>query len=585
MKLILTFLLLASTTLFSEIIPPDRRIDWSPGIPGGYPEKIVEVDVMDHGAIGDGLTDDSNAFIDAIKAIPEAGGALFIPEGTYLIKNELVVTKGVLFRGEGFDKTRLLFDLGERRENCIKFVKYDRGDWIEVLEGYAKGSRELVVQNSALFQVDDYVEIQQENDSSLMYTKPEWNVQYAQNAVGQIAKIESIKNDSTLVLNRPLYITYNAELLPQIRTINMVEYPGVEDLYIERLDAGAGDNIQMRYVVYGRVQRIESNMTYQRHLYLGEVYACEVRNNYMHHAHDYGDGGHGYGVQAIRHTSDCLIIDNVFQHLRHSIVVSIGASGNVFACNFSTERDPQRFLCDLSLHGFYCNANLFESNVVEEIDISDYWGPVGPGNTLLRNVITHEDVDINDSSHGQNLVGNVFRKGLVKISSSVKETLMHGNVVAGTAYWNPAIEDHNVPVSYFLTEKPDFLANSPWPLFGPDVEGDHQLPAQIRYESGNPITGVKEHLAQTPNDYRLAVYPNPFNPQTTISFDLQQTGHVRIEVYSALGQVVEVLVDGIMPAGRKAVSYQPSTFSASGIYIVRITTESSVLNRKVMFLK
>ena len=74
MKMLLFILALIPTLLFSEIISPDRRIDWSPGIVDNYPDKTAQVDVMDFGAVGDGQTDDSNAFIDAIKAIPSTGG-------------------------------------------------------------------------------------------------------------------------------------------------------------------------------------------------------------------------------------------------------------------------------------------------------------------------------------------------------------------------------------------------------------------------------------------------------------------------------------------------------------------------------
>ena len=68
MKLLLVLLTLAPFLLFSEIISLDRRIDWNPGIPDDYPEKTFQVDVMDFGAVGDGQTDDTNAFISAINA-------------------------------------------------------------------------------------------------------------------------------------------------------------------------------------------------------------------------------------------------------------------------------------------------------------------------------------------------------------------------------------------------------------------------------------------------------------------------------------------------------------------------------------
>ena len=266
------------------------------------------------------------------------------------------------------------------------------------------------------------------------------------------------------------------------------------------------------------------------------------------------------------------------------MMTHVGTSGNVFAYNFSAAREPQR-LCDISLHGHYSNANLFESNVVEEIDISDYWGPIGPHNTFLRNVITQEGVDVKDSSHGQNLVGNVLKRGRINVNSSVNETVLHGNVINGTTQWDDNINDQNIPVSYFLSEKPDFFEDSPWPLFGPDVDAEHKLPAQVRYESGNPITHVQNDIVQTPLDFDLSVYPNPFNPQTTILVDLPKTDKVRLEVYSLTGRLVDVLVDEMMPAGKQAVCFQPSALSASGIYVVRLSVGSEIMDKKITLLK
>lgn len=583
MKWILLLIVL-SNPLLAEIIPPERRINWSPGIPGDVPDKTFVVNVLDYGATGDGRTDDSNAFINATRAIPASGGLLVIPTGSYLIKKTLSVNKGVLFKGEGHDKTRLLFDLSGRGESCIDFVKYERGDWVDVLQGYEKGSRTLYVRHPEKFSAGDFIEMQQENDPDIMYTQSNWKQSWSETAVGQICPLDSIRADGALVLHRPLYFAYREALQPRVRTLGLIEYPGVQDLYIERLDAGDGYTIQMRYVAYGRIQRIESNMTYRTHVYMSECYACEVRNNYIHHAHDYGGGGHGYGVDTIRHTSDCLIIDNVFRYLRHSMMTHVGTSGNVFAYNYSTERETQR-LCDISLHGHYSNANLFESNVVEEIDISDYWGPIGPDNTFLRNVITQEGIDVNDASHGQNLVANVLSRGTIKINAGVKETLSHGNVINGVAQWDDEIDDREVPISYFLTTKPDFLARSPWPLFGPDVTDNSKLPAHIRYESGAPITGVHQQLVQQPIDYQLRIFPNPFNLQTTIAFELPSSEQVRIDVFSVSGQWIAAIVDHMMPAGSHTIHYKPNADSASGIYIVRLRTESSTTSNKVTILK
>ncbi len=72
------------------------------------PTPPNKVDVTDFGAVGDGVTDDSEAFLDALEAV--SGGAVFIPNGRYLITRPLRIDKShVVLRGESRDSTVLFF--------------------------------------------------------------------------------------------------------------------------------------------------------------------------------------------------------------------------------------------------------------------------------------------------------------------------------------------------------------------------------------------------------------------------------------------------------------------------------------------
>jgi len=566
----------------AEIIPPERRIDWNPGITAEEPERNVIEDVMSFGAFGDGITDDSQAFWDAINALTEQGGMLYIPRGTYLIKKKLSIDKGILIKGAGSDKTKLIFDLNKRKENCIEFVKYDRGDYIDVLEGAKKGSEMLIIENASGFKANDFIELRQDNDPDVMYTRSDWNQSWAQQAVGQLFRIKAVNND-TLFLEKSVYLDYQQELNPVVRKLGMVMFPGVEDLSLERLDAGDGHTIQMRYVAYGRVQRIESSMTYRTHVYLSDAIGCEVVQNYLHHSHDYGGGGHGYGVDVIGRSTDNLVMNNVFEYLRHSMMTHVGACGNVFAYNYSHSRHRLR-LCDISIHGHYPYLNLFESNKIHEIDIADYWGPAGPGNTFLRNTIMTEGIDVMDESHHQNVVGNVLEKNNVSVNNHVNGTLTHGNVIGDMTRWDPNIDDHNIPVSLFLTEKPDFWGDQPWPIYGPDVDEQAQLPAEQRFYSGEPVTGVKQQSVTLPHTFRLAVYPNPFNPSSTVSFQLERQTEIEIRVYDINGRIVEKLLDSKLAAGHHSVRFTPKNIS-TGVYLIHIQGDDFSEMRKVSFIR
>jgi hypothetical protein len=68
-----------------------------------------------------------------------------------------------------------------------------------------------------------------------------------------------------------------------------------------------------------------------------------------------------------------------------------------------------------------------------------------------------------------------------------------------------------------------------------------------------------------------SAYPNPFNPATTIPFELTQAGQVRMSVFDLLGRERAVLCDRILPAGEHAATVNGSTWS-SGIYFARLQT-------------
>ncbi|MCP4632620.1 MAG: T9SS type A sorting domain-containing protein [candidate division Zixibacteria bacterium] len=79
-------------------------------------------------------------------------------------------------------------------------------------------------------------------------------------------------------------------------------------------------------------------------------------------------------------------------------------------------------------------------------------------------------------------------------------------------------------------------------------------------------------------------YPNPFNPVTTISYDLANDGEVTLEVYNLMGQKMQTLVNGYESAGKKSITWDASTYSSS-VYFYRLTTEDNVFTKKMTLMK
>jgi hypothetical protein len=70
--------------------------------------------------------------------------------------------------------------------------------------------------------------------------------------------------------------------------------------------------------------------------------------------------------------------------------------------------------------------------------------------------------------------------------------------------------------------------------------------------------------------------PNPFNPRTTIRYDLPVGGHVRLDLYDLRGRLLRRLATGERPAGAHAVLFDAADL-ASGVYLVRLSAPGGAL--------
>jgi len=487
----------ADPAAVNEIIPSDRRVDWSPGVQGGIPEAPIVKVVTDppYNAIPNDGMDDRAAIQAAIRDVYAAGGGtVFLPAGVYDVQTRtesdgaLVLKSGVVVRGEGADRTKIRFNLSAYRDDVagFKMMVYDYSAFTPVTGGFSKGSTSITVSDGSLFSPGDYAEIEMENDSRI--SDEDW----ATNAVGEVVKIVGV-NGKTLTLEKPLNYGYDAARHPQIRRMGVLERAGIERVYLTRLDSGPGQLIFLYNVANVWVREVQTYKVLNSHVYAHAAYQCEIRDNYFNEAWGFGSGGQGYGVNLVKHTTNCLIENNIFGHLRHAMVVQVGASGNVFAYNYSYRQESE--LTDVSLHGHFPSYNLFEGNIVQEIDASDYWGADGPGNTIFRTCVQTDGIDLMNDSDDQNLVGNVLgnaKPNIIREDETIDGTLKHGNYELGAVQWAPTISDHNLPPSYYLSQPPGFYAyqNMAWPSTGSDINTNTATcmnPARQRWDDESPI--------------------------------------------------------------------------------------------------
>jgi hypothetical protein len=116
-------------------------------------------------------------------------------------------------------------------------------------------------------------------------------------------------------------------------------------------------------------------------------------------------------------------------------------------------------------------------------------------------------------------------------------------------------------------------------LVAPSATGEH-LVAMVRPDGDQVVPGL---LRLHPP------YPNPFNPMTTVAFDLGEPGHAQLAIFDLAGRRVTTLVDAELPVGRHEYTWlgrdEGGQAVPSGTYHVRLLTGSQTRTSKVSLVR
>jgi predicted outer membrane repeat protein len=150
-----------------------------------------------------------------------------------------------------------------------------------------------------------------------------------------------------------------------------------------------------------------------------------------------------------------------------------------------------------------------------------------------------------------------------------------GNLAGTVAHPTTQFED-TVPYEncYYLVAAVDADGHS----------GGYSAPV---YASGTSAVGEEGQLPQAMAIARIV--PNPFNPMTTIYYDVPKTGQVKLAVFDIRGRLVRELVTGPVPAGNHRVVWDgrdgQGQMSAAGVYFARMVMDQQIKTQKMVLAK
>jgi hypothetical protein len=501
MKYAATLMLFFYLNAAAYVIPDSLITDWKN--PGSNVYKIPGVpvlNILDFGGKNDSSEQNNTAMRKAVNALGSDGGTIYFPAGNYRFDSTIHINRDkVVLSGAGADSSKLYFNLNNRDNNCIQFSGSTTSVTTTILQTALKDSRSVIVASVSGFSVGDWIFVKQ-NDSTFFTSN--WSF----GKFIQIAQIDSITGNR-IVLNKPLRHTFYLSLSPSVQKINPRKNIGIECVRITRLDqpsTGQASIIYMQYAVNSWIKGIESEKCFFAHVCMEFSSNISVLNSYFHDAFNYGGGGRAYGCAIQFSSSNNLIQNNVFKHLRHGILLQAAPNGNVIGYNFLTDPYwtepllPANSAGQLVLHGNYPFANLFEGNIAENLVIDDSHGLNGPYNTFFRNRIGQFGIFMNNGiANRTNFIANENTGLFYTISGN--NNFLYGNNNRGSL--SPSNITSLPDTSYYLSSlPPDFWTlTSNLPTIGyPVTYNTGTIPAKARF-AATPLTPFSCDFACAPD--------------------------------------------------------------------------------------
>lgn len=155
---------------------------------------------------------------------------------------------------------------------------------------------------------------------------------------------------------------------------------------------------------------------------------------------------------------------------------------------------------------------------------------------------------------------------ILTINSSGFYPFAPGTYTLGTLRWNIVSNCTNTNMTFRVTPQttPTVVLDSLTPLVSGTTFGT----------TDPTVTGNFNISSEIPVEFKLYEnYPNPFNPTTSIKYDIANNSFVKLVVYDVTGKEVETLVNDNLQAGKYEATFNGKNYS-SGIYFAKIEAGS-----------
>lgn len=420
-------------------LPPNRVIDWTPGVsvgvPGGIPNRTnIFVNV---GAVAsnssywcdtNGVIDCTSNLENALNACP-SNQVVYLPAGNYLVGQQLQTYHSYFtLRGAGMGKTIL---------HATHFYLNNSDSptpspTLNITNGYLRGSTVLYVDSTNGVVVNRLCTITEtnpptvwENTNTMKSVPP--NAGHDNTRFMAITVLIVGVNSNSVTIDHPLPIDMTNAPMITLWSHYLQEFTGIEDLTMDMSSSSSRAAIEW-YQTYGCwLKDVEVTNAYQREFWLQTAANDEIRSCYVHNQQGPSGPNHE-GIDLVGNCCYCLVENNIGDAGGYPMIIlgdeNGGCSCNVVGYNYlinevgpGTNPSTPAGYAISDNHGPQDIYNLIEGNVAQNYASDGYFGSSSQG-TLFRNYFSgYFDpgtyiwpfcITLDKWSDDYNVVGNVL---------------------------------------------------------------------------------------------------------------------------------------------------------------------------------
>jgi hypothetical protein len=191
---------------------------------------------------------------------------------------------------------------------------------------------------------------------------------------------------------------------------------------------------------------------------------------------------------------------------------------------------------------------------------------------------------LNDPEWGEAINPSITLNSLSNYITVINPNQSIDNIISGDVYINDAnpfevLISENIPVGEYELEL-SFSSND-YSYTGSSFNSIYETKDTLSISVQNPLfsdTFIPEEFEI------LNPFPNPFNPSTTLSWKMNDSGNFKIQIYDLNGNQISTLVDAYHTPGFYQYKWHPANFS-NGIYFVRYSLDGKNFIQKLTLLK